>query len=218
MAKRLSEYAISLVGSCARFHGQGVDGLIVLQGPAQLQRTVFVLMSHNLEDVGEGQHGDFQLPVLFLDPEPQSPQSVDLPAIVEHLQQTQQADPSVETLEQWVDVGEDYADRRWFVLVIDEESQVGIREGHHALLNVPHLPIAQGDETPVGGPGVIVDLLDPGKLGVLLLGTKRPDVDAFFPGYPSSQTIHPLGKQVTAPGQTGEKGFLFGKTDHFATW
>src|SRR3972149_3015286 len=154
MTKRLSEYAISLVGSCARFHGQGVDGLIVLLGPAQLQRTVFVLLPHNLKDVVEGQHGDSQLPVLVLDPEHQTPQSGDLPAIVEHLQQTQQADPSVETLEQWVDVGEDYADRRWFGLVIAGESQAGIRDWPPALLNVPHLPIAQGDETPVGGPGV----------------------------------------------------------------
>src|SRR4030067_920860 len=160
MTKRLSEYAISLVGSCARFHGQGVDGLIRLQQP-------------------------------------------------------QQADPPVETLEQWVDVGKDYADRRWFVLVIDEESQVGIREGHHALLNVPHLPITQGDETPVGGPGVIVDLLDPGKLGVLLLGTKGPDVDAFFPGDASSHTIHPLVKPVIAIDQEGEQVLLFGETDRF---
>src|SRR5665647_832479 len=131
MTKRLSEYAISLVGSCARFHGQGVDGLIVLEGPAQLQRTVFVLLPHNLKDVVEGQHGDSQLPVLVLDPEHQTTQSVNLPAIEEHLQQTQQADPPVETLEQWVDVREDYANRRGFVLVIDEKSQVGIREGHH---------------------------------------------------------------------------------------
>src|SRR5208337_1199089 len=188
----LSEYAISLIGPCARFHGQGVDGRIVLQCPAQLQRTVFVLFPHNLKDVVEGQHGDSQLPVLFLDSEHQTTQSGDLPAIEERLQQTQQADPPVETLEQWVDVGEDYTDRRWFVLVIDEESQVGIREGHHALLNVLHLLIAKGNETPVSGPGVIVDLLDEGKLGVLILGTKGPDADAFFSGYPPSQTVHPL--------------------------
>src|SRR4030067_3708634 len=105
MTKRLSEYAISLVGSCARFHGQGVDGLIVLQGPAQLKRTVFVLLPHNLEDVVEDQHGDSQLPVLVLDPEHKTPQSGDLPAIEEHLQQTQQADPSVETVARRGDVG-----------------------------------------------------------------------------------------------------------------
>src|SRR4030042_5593520 len=215
MTKRLSEYAISLVGSCARFHGQGVDGLIVLQGPAQLQRTVFVLLPHNLKDVVEVQHGHSQLSVLALDPEHQTPQSGDLPAIEEHLQQTKQADPPVETLEQWVDVGKDYADRRWFVLVIDEESQVGIREGHHALMNLQPLPLAQGDDTPVGGPGVIVDLLDPGNLGVLILETKSPDVDAFFPGDPSSQTIHPLGKPVIAIDQEGDQVVLLGETDRF---
>src|SRR4030066_800841 len=127
MTKRLSEYAISLVGSCARFHDQGVDGLIVLQGPAQFQRTVFVLLPHNLKDGVEGQHGDSQLPVLVLDPEHQTPQSGDRPAIEENIQQPQQTDPPVETLAQWVDVGKDYADRRWFVLVIVEASAVGIR-------------------------------------------------------------------------------------------
>src|SRR5674476_377832 len=144
--QRLSEYAISLVWSCARFHGQGVDRLVVLQGPPHLQILIFPFLPHDLVYVVEGQHGDSQLSVLLLDPEHQQPQSVDLPAIEERLQQTQQADPSVETLEQWVDVGEDYTDRRWFVLIIDEESQVGIREAHHALLNVSHLLIAQGDD------------------------------------------------------------------------
>ena len=160
----------------------------------------------------EGQHGDSQLPVLLLDPEHQTPQSGDLPAIEEHLQQTQQADPPVETLEQRIDVGKDDADRRGFVLVIDEESQVGIREGHHALLHVPHLLIAQGNEAPVGGPGIIVDILDPGKLGIRILETKGADLNAFFSGYPSRQTIHPLGKPGIALNQEGDQVLLFGET------
>ena len=135
--------------------------------------------------------GKSQLPVLLLDPEHQPPQSLDLTPIHEELQQTQETDPPVETLEQWVNVRKDHADRCGFILVIDEKNQVRIREGHYILLNVPHLIVAQGDETPVAGPGVIVYLPDQGKLGVLFFWTKAPDVDPFFAGIRSARrSIH----------------------------
>ena len=87
--------------------------------------------------------------ILLLDPEHQQPQSLDFPPINERLEQPDQADPAVEAFEQRVDVRKDHADRRRFIIIIDEEHQSRVGKGLHIFLNFPHLVFGQGDETPV---------------------------------------------------------------------
>src|SRR4030043_1331815 len=176
---------------------------------------ILFFFSPNLRDGGKRKHGESQLSVLLLDPEHQQPQSVDLPPIHEELQQTHQTDAPVETLEQRVNVRKDHAGRCGVILIIDEENHVRIREFHHVLLNVPHLIIAQGDETPVTSPGYIVYLLDQSKLRVRILWTRGPDVNTSFLGDPFSKTIHPLGKPVIAIYQESQQVLFFGEAARF---
>jgi hypothetical protein len=96
-----------------------------------------------------------------------------------------------------------------------KKDQVRIREFHHVLLNVPHLIIAQGDETPVTGPGVIVNLPDQRNSASWFFGTEGPDVDPFFLSDPFSKTIHPLGKPVRDFDQESQQVLLFGETARF---
>src|SRR5208283_4837323 len=157
----------------------------------------------------EGQHGEAQLPELLLDPEHQQPQSVDLPPIHEELKQTQETDPPVEALEHWVNVRKDHAARCGFILIIDEENHVRIREFHYIFLDVPHLIVAQGDETPVTRPGVIIYLPDQIKLRVKILWVRTPDMNTSFLGCPFSKTIHPPRKLVSAIYQESQQVLFF---------
>src|SRR4030043_2123422 len=177
---------------------------------------ILFFFSPNLRDGGKRKHGESQLSVLLLDPEHQQPQSVDLPPIHEELQQTHQTDPPVETLEQWVNVRKDHAERCGFILIIDEENHVRIQEFHYVLLNVPHLIITQGDETPITRPGGIIYLPDQSKLRVRILWTREPDVNTSFLSDPFSKMIHPLGKPVSAIYQKGGQALFFGEAARFA--
>src|SRR4030043_1213818 len=176
---------------------------------------ILFFFSPNLRDGGKRKHGESQLSVLLLDPEHQQAQSVDLTPIHEELQQTHQTDPPVETLEQWTNVRKDHAERCGFILIIDEENHVRIQEFHYVLLNVPHLLIAQGNETPVTRPGGIIYLPDQSKLRVCILWTREPDVNTSFLGDPFSKTIHPLGKPVIAIYQESQQVLFFGEAVRF---
>jgi len=113
-----------------------------------------------------------------------------------------------------LDVRKDHAGRCRFTVIEMKKTSSGSRIGITLLLNVPHLIIGQGDETPVTRPGVIEYLLDQIKLRVHFLWTKAPDVDpSSFGDRSARRSIH--SEAGIAIDQEGQQILLLVKPQRF---